>query len=132
MFTYKLQGSIIFYWVKETKLYKKDIEEISNEALDILVNHSWPGNIRELENVIEYAVVRTKNSNSIDVANLPNIFKGNENNSGRNQIEFKKENASEIVKLLEKHKWNKTAVAKELGVGRTTLWRMLKRTKIEE
>ncbi|MGQ9798642.1 MAG: helix-turn-helix domain-containing protein [Ignavibacterium sp.] len=33
--------------------------------------------------------------------------------------------------MLEKHKWNKTLVAKELGIGRTTLWRMLKQLNIE-
>ena len=40
--------------------------------------------------------------------------------------EFKRENPSELVQLLEKHHWNKSKVAKELGIGRTTLWRMLK------
>jgi len=41
--------------------------------------------------------------------------------------EFKRESPSELLQLLEKHKWNKTKVAEELGVGRTTLWRMLKK-----
>ncbi len=40
--------------------------------------------------------------------------------------EFKRENPSELVQLLEKHHWNKSKVAKELGIGRTTLWRMLR------
>ena len=123
---------LISHFIKEfSKIYKKEIEEISNDALDILVTHKWPGNIRELENVIEYAVVRTKNSNTIELTNLPNIFQPKENKSNPIQIEFKNENTSEIVRLLEKHKWNKTAVAKELGVGRTTLWRMLKKSKFD-
>ena len=43
-----------------------------------------------------------------------------------NPKEYKKESAAELVRLLEKHHWNKTRVAEELGIGRTTLWRMLK------
>ncbi len=39
---------------------------------------------------------------------------------------LRNDNTSQLVKLLEKHHWNKTKVAQELGIGRTTLWRMLK------
>jgi PAS domain S-box-containing protein len=112
-----------------SRLYKKEIKNISDEALQLLLNYSWPGNVRELENVIEYAVVRS-NTNTVEINNLPlNISKAPGIKKKRLQ-EFKKENSSELIRLLEKHKWNKTRVAEELGIGRTTLWRMLK--KLEE
>ena len=112
-----------------SRLYKKEIKDISDEALQLLINYSWPGNVRELENVIEYAVVRSK-TNTVEIENLPlNISKAADIKSKRLK-EFKRENPSELLRLLEKHKWNKTRVAEELGIGRTTLWRMLK--KLEE
>ena len=112
-----------------SRLYKKEIKDISDEALQLLINYSWPGNVRELENVIEYAVVRSK-TNTVEIENLPyNISKATDIKRKRLQ-EFKRENPSELLQLLEKHKWNKTRVAEELGIGRTTLWRMLK--KFEE
>jgi len=95
--------------------------------LNILFEHPWHGNVRELENVIEYAVVRTKTGNNIHERNLPSSIKSSVDVKSKKVIkEFKRENPSELVQLLEKHHWNKSKVAKELGIGRTTLWRMLK------
>jgi len=109
-----------------SKAYRKEIKDITNLALDILMNYNWPGNVRELENVIEYAVVRTKDLQIITKESLPSSLGNNSSAKSIVQREFKKESAAEIVQLLEKHRWNKTRVAKELGIGRTTLWRMLK------
>ncbi|MBT8391381.1 MAG: sigma 54-interacting transcriptional regulator [Ignavibacteria bacterium] len=109
-----------------SRLYKKETEDISNESLQLLINYTWPGNVRELENVIEYAVVRSKVT-TIEIENLPlNISSSTEANKEIVK-EFKRENPSELIQLLEKNKWNKTKVAEELGIGRTTLWRMLKK-----
>ena len=108
------------------QLYKKEIEDISDEALQSLISYSWPGNVRELENVIEYAVVRTK-TNTIEIENLPVNIGNSTEVKNYTLKEFKRKNPSELIQLLEKHKWNKTKAAEELGVGRTTLWRMLKK-----
>ena len=89
------------------------------------MNYYWPGNVRELENVIEYSVVRTKEENIL-LNNLPSNLKTSYDKK-QPVLEFKRENPSELLQLLEKHKWNKTKVAEELGIGRTTLWRMLKK-----
>ena len=112
-------------------LYKKDINEIDDKALDLLLSYKWPGNIRELENVIEYAFVRTKNSNIIEYAKLPDSIR-NTNGSpfGIREKHSFSDNGSEATKLLgllEQHHWNRSLVAKELGIGRTTLWRKLKK-----
>jgi PAS domain S-box-containing protein len=113
-------------FIKEySKVYDKQLNDIDDNVLELLMNYPWPGNVRELENVIEYMVVRAKDV-TIRLENLPSSIKLSFN-SGKPVIEFKKENTPEILQLLEKHKWNKTKVAKELGVGRTTLWRMLKK-----
>jgi PAS domain S-box-containing protein len=116
---------LVYNFIKEySKIYSKEIKDIDDGVLDVLVNYYWPGNVRELENVIEYMAVRAK-SESISSENLPANLKSNQNL--KNPVEeFRRENPSELLQLLEKHKWNKTKVAEELGIGRTTLWRMLK------
>lgn len=118
---------LVKYFIEDySKVYRKDINDITNFALDILMNYNWPGNVRELENVIEYAIVRTKEMQIITKESLPSSLGHRPITKSLNQKVYKKESAAEIVQLLEKHHWNKTKVAKELGIGRTTLWRMLK------
>jgi PAS domain S-box-containing protein len=119
---------LINSFMKEySKIYNKIVHDIDNDALDVLMNYSWPGNVRELENVIEYMVVRVKDEN-IRMLNFPSSLKSSVDNN-KPVMEFREENPSQILQLLEKHKWNKTKVAEELGIGRTTLWRMLKNLK---
>ncbi len=112
-------------FIKEfSKIYNKKIQDIDDRVLDILTKYYWPGNVRELENVIEFMVVRTK-ADSIQFESLPSNLKSTTNTSKPDFV-YGRENPSELIQLLEKHKWNKTKVAEELGIGRTTLWRMLR------
>ena len=99
--------------------------------MDALLAYSWPGNIRELENAIEYAFARSSDD-VIHRSKLPPSIKmlkpckelfGNDNGE---------DERSQIVELLDKHRWNKTLVAKELNIGRTTLWRKLKQYGLAE
>ena len=114
------------------KVYNKNINDIDNEALEIFINYPWPGNVRELENAIEYLIVRSRDGKNISINNLPSTFKSSQvvNNEAALK-ELKIDNTSQLIKLLEKHHWNKTKVAEELGIGRTTLWRMLKNLSSE-
>jgi len=110
-----------------SKIYKKEISDIDDDALEVFMNYNWPGNVRELENAIEYLIVRSKDRNNISINSLPSNFKSNISLNDEVVINYSKnDNTSNLVKLLEKHRWNKTKVAQELGIGRTTLWRMLK------
>jgi len=105
---------LVKHFVEEySKLYNKQINDVSDDALNILLEHPWPGNVRELENVIEYGVVRTKPGNDIQEKNLPASIKSSVEFKSKKVIkEFKRENPSELVQLLEKHRWNKSKVAK--------------------
>ena len=100
------------------------------------MNYKWPGNIRELENVIEYAFVRTKNSNIIESVKLPDsIRNSNASPFGIREKHSFADNGGEATKLLgllESHHWNRSHVAKELGIGRTTLWRKLKKYGLDK
>lgn len=121
---------------KLSTLYKKKVIDIDPDALDILLQYDWPGNIRELENVIEYSFIRTKGNEVIDINKLPDsICKLNGKPFGladKYKEEIVGSEAAKIYSLLEKHKWNKSKVAKDLNIGRTTLWRRMKRYGIVE
>ncbi|MBD3287746.1 PAS domain S-box protein [candidate division KSB1 bacterium] len=133
---------LIQYFIKKfALLYKKNIQDIDDQALDLLLNYSWPGNIRELENIIEYGFARTRdNNNVIQLDKLPpSIRKSSVNYRVSDRMLEKSDltgSVSEqkvaIRQMLEKHRWNKTRVAKELGIGRSTLWRKIKQLDIEE
>jgi len=121
---------VAHFLTKFSCLYKKEIKEIDDGALDLLLRYNWPGNIRELENIIEYAFVRTNNTSIIESSKLPEAIR---NYSGttfgiREKHSFSDGGgeATRLLTLLEKHQWNRTLVAKELRIGRTTLWRKLK------
>ncbi|MEW6196720.1 MAG: sigma 54-interacting transcriptional regulator [Bacteroidota bacterium] len=113
-------------------LYNKEIKDVDDEALNALTNYHWQGNIRELENTIEYAFIRNKDTNKITSCSLPvSII---QNAECRESI-YKSEpriNSTNLIELLNKHQWNKTKVAQILGVNRTTVWRYLKSIGIEE
>ncbi len=114
---------------KYTLIYKKNIPHIDDECIEHLMRWHWPGNIRELENAIEYAVIRNKPDKSLCICAFPakireNIFCSQKSSVVPDaQVPF--ENTS-LLELLNQHKWNKTKVAQILGVDRTTLWRKLK------
>ena len=103
----------------------KKIVDIDDDAMDALLAYSWPGNIRELENAIEYAFARS-NDDVIHRSKLPPTIKMIKPCKELFGFENGEDEKSQIVELLDRYRWNKTLVAKELKIGRTTLWRKLK------
>ena len=119
----------------------RNISSISEGALDRMCSYSWPGNIRELQNVIERCV-NTCKSREISENLLPPEIRSQQNQSSESSVnemldttkteqghlESYDERESEGIKaLMKKHKGNKTAVASELGITRATLYRKLKK-----
>lgn len=109
-------------------LYNKDVNDIDDDALDFLLKWNYPGNIRELKNIIEFAIVRIKERQSICACNIPKYLRENVSCNDNTEDSINKLNTSQLIFLLEKHHWNKTKVAEELGVNRTTVWRRMKAT----
>lgn len=121
---------IIHFLNKFSLIYKKPISEIEEKAIELLLNYSWPGNIRELENIIEYAFVRTTKKNIIEVSKLPLSITENTIQNSTNIIsEFSpaSKERMDLLVALEKNLWNKSKTADELKLGRTTLWRKMKK-----
>jgi PAS domain S-box-containing protein len=108
------------------------ITEVTPAALALFLDYNWPGNVRELENAVEHAYIRSK-TGKIDVESLPLSITGMPLKSRQSiKVQDIPETMDDIqrhyiAELLTKYNGNKTRVAKNLGISRTTLWRMLKR-----
>ena len=112
----------------------KQIVGVSDEALRLLLSHDYPGNIRELENIIEHAFVLC-GGNRIDVDCLPRglTVRQQETESFAPKQEanpFEKAEAEIVKKTLERHRGNRTKAAQELGISRATLWRKIKKYEL--
>jgi two-component system response regulator HydG len=110
----------------------KDIKAMDKDALNLMVAYSWPGNIRELINVIEYAFVICP-SGVITPAHLPHHFTGN-NTMSMGPGTFGKAPGSDrrqlLVDALKQTGGNKSEAARLLGISRVTLWKQLKKHEI--
>ena len=101
----------------------RDEMVLEDRALDALISHPWPGNVRQLENSIEYAFARCKG----DVLTLkllpPDIrgraFRREEPRGGGEE--------QRVRAALDANQWHHGRAARELGMARTTLWRKMKR-----
>jgi DNA-binding NtrC family response regulator len=109
----------------------KNISHISPEALEILTRYSWPGNIRELENTIERAVILSIHP-IILPEDLPQKFlqavsgEGPETEEGK-LLPLKEIEKSYVLRVLQETKGNKKKASEILGIDRTTLYRILEK-----
>lgn len=103
----------------------KKIVDFSPEVMEIFLAHSWPGNIRELENVIEHAVIIAK-KDSIFPRDLPQnlLQKSLEREEISTLYDFEKDL---ILKTLKETNWNKHKTAKKLKINRSTLYGKIRR-----
>ncbi|MEW6200878.1 MAG: sigma 54-interacting transcriptional regulator [bacterium] len=107
----------------------KNIGGVSEEAMSLFMKYDFPGNVRELENIIEHAFVLCKGK-TIETEHLPRSII-----ERRGEVSVRVEGSSPIhqaeldaiVKVLDRHGGNRLKAAEELGLHRTTLWRKLKK-----
>ncbi len=108
--------------------------EFQPDALKLLQNYNWPGNIRELRNLIENIVVLAK-TNLISVDTLPekivNFQKNMEILEPKPGINIKENEKNLIIKALKQSDGNRTKAAESLGLSRRTLYRKLTQYGIE-
>ncbi len=112
---------------KFNKKTEKEIQGLSAEAMNVLMNYFYPGNIRELENIIEHAFILCKGA-LIQWKHLPSHLRDQKvpvtENGSIKEMEEK-----HILSTLQRYGGNMTKAARELGIHRTTLWRKLRRMK---
>ncbi|MCB2183707.1 MAG: sigma 54-interacting transcriptional regulator [Desulfobulbaceae bacterium] len=114
----------------------KDIGGISDEAMASLMHHDYPGNVRELQNIIEYAFILCQGG-LIQPEHLPEPFKGTKENatclSGPNQPMTMDEAEKFIIEqALKRNKWRRMATCRELQISKDTLRRKISRYEILE
>ncbi len=119
---------------KHAKHINKKIEGISDEALSILMDYNWPGNIRELENVIERATILSKGTviTPLDFPDFLSIIEQEEslatvNNNLRLKDALQSPERELISRALESVGWNRNEAAKLLGINRTTLYKKMRK-----
>jgi len=111
------------------------VEKFSNDAMEVLLNYDYPGNVRELENIIEHALIVCQDK-IIERNHLPLSLQGGissplpqeEKRPFDREIEFSEKTL--ILDTLRKYNWNKGKTAAALDINRSTLWRKMKKYNI--
>jgi transcriptional regulator with PAS, ATPase and Fis domain len=117
---------------KHSAKANRQVSGISESAVNRLIGYNWPGNIRELENVIERAVVLSRGV-QITVEDLPDFLsRGAEEEPAPQSSHSLKEALRSperdiILKVLNSVEWNRNSASKALGINRTTLYKKMLR-----
>ena len=108
---------------------------ISPKAMEVLMNYDWPGNIRELENVIERAAILCQNDiiepRDFSLATSPIPQTGSSNSVVGNAIPMKELERMHIEGVLKSFRGNKTETAKVLGISLKTLYTKIQQFQIK-
>lgn len=115
------------------RLQSRSIEGISQEALSLLMFHDYPGNIRELENIIEHAFVLCSEG-QIQAHCLPGNLRISTPQAikhGKMNDTMKLTEARMIQDALKRNAYNRLAAARELGIHKSTLFRKIKTLNID-
>jgi DNA-binding NtrC family response regulator len=115
----------------------KKVHGFSDDAMQALQRYRWPGNVREMQNVIERAVLLGKNS-VIGIEDLPSSVAAGGglsieavgNRSLKQALSAPEKQL--ILEVLESNHWNRQLTAATLGINRTTLYKKMKRLGLEE
>src|SRR6266702_124192 len=123
-----------FLLKKYNAAYGKNIFGLTRRAQTVLLRHAWPGNVRELENVISSACITTA-GNFIDIADLPEHLqhRGARSLEGDDwkPLSLEEVRKVHIQRVLEMCQGNRLRAAQFLGIGRTSLYRYLKRDAVD-
>lgn len=110
---------------KYTKEMNKRVPGLTNGAMRALLNHQWRGNVRELENVIERAVIFAE-GREIGIEDLPFTTEGMTDEVGEDLkealLQFERQH---ILYSLRRHNYDKNETAKQLGIGVSSLYRKM-------
>ena len=113
---------------KFNRLRGKDVAGVSEDVMATLMTHNFPGNVRELENIIEHAFVLCRGG-LIEMHHLPPPLRGPGETSTPTQwqgLSLADLEKIHIVDALRRHAGNRKAAARELGINPSTLYRKMK------
>ncbi|MBF0363448.1 MAG: sigma 54-interacting transcriptional regulator [Oligoflexia bacterium] len=122
-----------FFLKKYNAKTGKSITRVGDEVLKLFMNYSFPGNIRELENIIEHAFILC-HGEVIDIRHLPKELTDQAipltNSDSLKSIADDTEK-DVLIKLLNEHEFNKKKVSQILKIDPATLWRKIKKYNIK-
>jgi PAS domain S-box-containing protein len=111
------------------KKFGKSVKTVSKEVYDIFCSYKWPGNIRELENIIEHSFILCR-GDRIETEHIPVKLLNYKQENTVHKNSFFSAEREVIMDALEKNNWNKKATAEALGIDTSTLWRKMKKFSI--
>ena len=113
--------------------YAKKIRGFSSEALKVLLHYPYPGNVRELLNIVEQAVILCREGEiGADLLPPTVLCSDHEQEAGRPAPAAPAQMSREMLEqLMARHNGNRSQMARELGVERTTLWRWMKKSGLD-
>ncbi|OPZ51409.1 MAG: Transcriptional regulatory protein ZraR [Deltaproteobacteria bacterium ADurb.BinA014] len=107
-------------------LQKKSIQGVSEEAMSVLMSYSYPGNIRELANIIERAFILCK-TDLIEKKTLPeSLFAMSANHKDSEVSSLRDVEAAYLLNALKQNNWDRQKTARQLGIHKSTLYRKIK------
>jgi transcriptional regulator with PAS, ATPase and Fis domain len=117
---------LVDHFLKRFVIMKgKDIRGISPEAMAILLSHNYPGSIRELENIVEHAVVLCSGE-MIQAVHLPGNLQRQGALPAGGTLRLVQEYEKQLIsQALRRNQWNRLETARELGIHKTTLFRKI-------
>ncbi|MFW5733977.1 MAG: sigma-54-dependent transcriptional regulator [Oceanidesulfovibrio sp.] len=118
-----------YFLERYAKDYEKPVKRLSKEVLDLLTCHPFPGNVRELKNIIERAVILSDGA-VVERSHLPVRLREQSAScdaTGDNLKSLAEVEEQHIRLVLQKVEGNKSKAAQFLGIDRTSLWRKMKR-----
>jgi len=113
------------YSLKESK----DISAFSPDAMQVLMDHEWPGNVRQLENAVSHAVILTQGQ-YIERKHLPQFLKQSVPEPSTTCLAENERRL--ILNVLQESDWNKHEAAQRLKISRSTLYSKIRRHRIEK
>ncbi|MCX8022242.1 MAG: sigma-54 dependent transcriptional regulator [Syntrophorhabdaceae bacterium] len=126
-----IPGLLEFFLKKFNSRHKKDIKGFTKEARDALMKYSYPGNVRELENIVERALVLTR-GDYISKEDLPSLIDNGEHGTTNGNIKDVVESVEKkmIIDALEKTDWVQTKAASVIGISERMLRYKMKKYNI--
>jgi two-component system response regulator AtoC len=128
---------LIEYFIKRfNEAHNRKVKGISNSALQLCYNYHWPGNVRQLENVLERAIILSQGDFIIpeslpeEVRNVTTQTK----DIGNLSLSVALADAEKriLFKCLKQHNWNRQITAQVLGISRTTLFNKMRQYQIDD
>jgi transcriptional regulator with PAS, ATPase and Fis domain len=121
---------LVQHFIKKYNILKsRNIEGVTDEVMNILMDYAFPGNVRELENIIEHAFVLCREA-YITRSHLPQQFRHTAEAPGES-LTLDEMEQFYIKRALERNAGNRTKTARDLGIDASTLWRKMKKYSID-